>query len=66
MVPRVSRVVPEGSESPSINYRLADLLLGEPGFRRGGAEYERTAYGYPRARDRLPQATPRSTPIASS
>jgi tetratricopeptide (TPR) repeat protein len=38
---------PEESESPSINYQLADLLLENEDFGEAAIEYERTAYDYP-------------------
>jgi tetratricopeptide (TPR) repeat protein len=38
---------PDGSESPAIHYRLADLLLENEDFMRAAEEYERTAYNYP-------------------
>ena len=38
---------PKDSESPSINYRLADLFLENKDFGQAAKEYERTAYGYP-------------------
>jgi len=37
---------PDDGESPSINYRLADLLLENEDFRQAAIEYERTAYDY--------------------
>ena len=38
---------PQEVESPSINYRLADLLLENENFGEAATEYERTAYDYP-------------------
>jgi tetratricopeptide (TPR) repeat protein len=38
---------PEDSESPAINYQLADLLLEEKNYGEAAREYERTAYNYP-------------------
>ena len=38
---------PTDAESPSINYRLADLFLENKDFGEAAKEYERTAYGYP-------------------
>jgi tetratricopeptide (TPR) repeat protein len=38
---------PADAESPSINYRLADLLLENKDFGDAARQYERTAYGYP-------------------
>jgi tetratricopeptide (TPR) repeat protein len=38
---------PQDSESPSINYQLADLLLENKDYGEAAKEYERTAYGYP-------------------
>jgi tetratricopeptide (TPR) repeat protein len=38
---------PADTESPLINYQLADLLLEEKSFGDAAKEYERTAYGYP-------------------
>ena len=38
---------PKDAESPSINYRLADLFLENKDFGQAAKEYERTAYGYP-------------------
>lgn len=37
---------PNGDESPSVNYQLADLLLEQKEFVQAAAEYERTAYNY--------------------
>src|SRR5262245_21143516 len=37
---------PADSESPSINYRLADLLLENKDFGEAAKQYERTAYEY--------------------
>ncbi len=37
---------PRDTESPSINYRLADLLFEEGDFATAATEYERTAYDY--------------------
>ena len=39
---------PQDAESPSINYQVADLLLENRDFAPAAAEYERTAYDYPR------------------
>ncbi len=39
---------PQDSESPGINYELADLLLENRSFREAAVEYEKTAYDYPR------------------
>ena len=38
---------PTESESPNINYLLADLLLENRSFDAAAVEYEKTAYGYP-------------------
>ncbi len=38
---------PAEPETPSLHYRLADLLLESEDFATAAAEYERTAYGYP-------------------
>jgi cellulose synthase operon protein C len=38
---------PLESESPAINYQLADLLLQNKDFGLAALEYEKTAYGYP-------------------
>jgi tetratricopeptide (TPR) repeat protein len=38
---------PTDAESPTINYRLADLLFENKDFGEAAKEYERTAYGYP-------------------
>jgi len=38
---------PEESESPAINYQLAELLLENDDFGEAALEYERTAYDYP-------------------
>ncbi len=38
---------PQESESPQINYQLADLLLENTEFGQAALEYERTAYDYP-------------------
>jgi cellulose synthase operon protein C len=38
---------PKDAESPTINYRLADLLLENHDFGEAAKQYERTAYGYP-------------------
>jgi tetratricopeptide (TPR) repeat protein len=38
---------PTDAESPSINYRLADLLLENKDFGEAAKQYERTAYDYP-------------------
>lgn len=37
---------PKDTESPGINYQLADLLLEQKVFHEAAAEYERTAYEY--------------------
>jgi len=37
---------PDDSESPQINYQLADLLLENDDFGEAAVEYERTAYEY--------------------
>jgi tetratricopeptide (TPR) repeat protein len=37
---------PADAEAPSINYRLADLLLENEDFGEAAAQYERTAYEY--------------------
>lgn len=37
---------PADSDTPQINYQLADLLLENEDFGDAAAEYERTAYGY--------------------
>jgi tetratricopeptide (TPR) repeat protein len=37
---------PKDTESPVINYQLADLLLEERSFGAAAKEYEKTAYGY--------------------
>jgi tetratricopeptide (TPR) repeat protein len=37
---------PQDTESPSINYQLADLLLENADFGEAAREYERTAYSY--------------------
>lgn len=39
---------PVESESPAINYQLADLLLENRSFAEAAVEYEKTAYDYPR------------------
>ncbi|MBE0598512.1 MAG: tetratricopeptide repeat protein, partial [Desulfuromonadales bacterium] len=39
---------PSDSESPAINYQLADLLLENKSFHQAAVEYEKTAYDYPR------------------
>ncbi len=39
---------PTDPESPAVNYMLADLLLENRAFDLAAAEYEKTAYGYPR------------------
>ena len=39
---------PMDAESPAINYLLADLFLENRSFDLAAAEYERTAYAYPR------------------
>jgi tetratricopeptide (TPR) repeat protein len=38
---------PMESESPTINYQLADLLLENRSFDAAALEFEKTAYGYP-------------------
>jgi tetratricopeptide (TPR) repeat protein len=38
---------PKDTESPTINYRLADLLFENKDFGEAAKQYERTAYGYP-------------------
>jgi tetratricopeptide (TPR) repeat protein len=38
---------PQDPETPSIHYRLADLLLEHEDFGEAAREYERTAYAYP-------------------
>ena len=38
---------PTDAEAPSINYRLADLLLENKDFGEAAKQYERTAYEYP-------------------
>ncbi|HVH85588.1 MAG TPA: tetratricopeptide repeat protein [Terriglobales bacterium] len=38
---------PKDANSPTINYRLADLLLENHDFGEAAKQYERTAYGYP-------------------
>ncbi|HET9306694.1 MAG TPA: tetratricopeptide repeat protein, partial [Candidatus Sulfotelmatobacter sp.] len=38
---------PKDAESPTINYRLADLLFENKDFGDAAKQYERTAYGYP-------------------
>src|SRR5690349_8127340 len=38
---------PKDGESPTINYRLADLLFENKDFGEAAKQYERTAYGYP-------------------
>lgn len=38
---------PKDSESPGINYQLAELLLENKSFAEAAVEYEHTAYGYP-------------------
>ncbi len=38
---------PKDSDSPMINYQLADLLLENHDFGEAAKQYERTAYGYP-------------------
>jgi len=39
---------PKDAESPAMNYQLADLLLENKSYRQAAAEYERTAYDYPK------------------
>src|SRR5215472_11037297 len=41
------RSFPTDAESPTINYRLADLLFENKDFGEAAKQYERTAYGYP-------------------
>jgi tetratricopeptide (TPR) repeat protein len=38
---------PTDADSPTINYRLADLLFENKDFGEAAKQYERTAYGYP-------------------
>ena len=38
---------PEETESPAINYQMADLLFENQSFGLAAVEYEKTAYGYP-------------------
>ena len=38
---------PEDTQSPGINYQLADLLLEHGDFDQSARQYERTAYDYP-------------------
>ena len=38
---------PKDSESPAINFQLAELLLENKSFVEAAVEYERTAYNYP-------------------
>jgi tetratricopeptide (TPR) repeat protein len=38
---------PKDADAPSINYRLADLLLENKDFGEAAKQYERTAYEYP-------------------
>src|SRR5215468_3300042 len=38
---------PTDAESPTINYRLADILFENKDFGEAAKQYERTAYGYP-------------------
>jgi tetratricopeptide (TPR) repeat protein len=38
---------PKDADSPSINYKFADLLLENKDFDAAARQYERTAYGYP-------------------
>jgi tetratricopeptide (TPR) repeat protein len=38
---------PKDAESPTINYRLADLLFENKDFGQAAKQYERTAYEYP-------------------
>ncbi len=38
---------PKESESPGMNFQMADLLLQNNAFARAAVEYEKTAYGYP-------------------
>src|SRR5262249_23837294 len=37
----------KATDSPTMNYRLADLLLENHDFGEAAKQYERTAYGYP-------------------
>ncbi|MBJ6801586.1 tetratricopeptide repeat protein [Geomonas propionica] len=39
---------PKETESPSVNYQMADLLMENRSFARAAQEYEKTAYDYPR------------------
>ncbi|WP_026841965.1 tetratricopeptide repeat protein [Citrifermentans bremense] len=39
---------PKETESPAINYQMADLLMENRSFAKAAQEYERTAYDYPR------------------
>lgn len=43
---QILRSFPADTESPQINYRLADLLLENENFGEAAIEYERTAYEY--------------------
>ncbi len=38
---------PKGTESPAINYQLADLLLENRSYGKAAVEFEKTAYDYP-------------------
>jgi tetratricopeptide (TPR) repeat protein len=38
---------PQETESPAVNYQLADLLLENRSFDEAAVEFEKTAYGYP-------------------
>jgi len=46
---------PTDSESPAINYQLADLLRENRSFAAAAVEFEKTAYGYP-SNDKSSQA----------
>ena len=46
---------PAESDSPAINFQLADLLLENRSFGAAAVEYEKTAYGYP-SHEKSPQA----------
>ena len=66
LVRRLPRVVPEGRRFAADQLPARGPAAREQGLRRGGEQYERTAYEYARTPSRLPPATPRSTRIASS
>jgi cellulose synthase operon protein C len=66
LVPGVPGFVPHGSESPAINYQLADLLLENRSFGAAAVEYEKTAYGYPPMKNPPRPAMRRSTPTGSN